>query len=190
MNCSSRRRLQMAHDQTGVVLITGLIFLVILTLIVLAGLRSGMLEERMASNARNRQIAMQAAEAVLRDAEISAFSAPAAPFDPFVRATFADACTNGYCSRPAPASTPRWQTIDWTSTAITRTFASNTSNISSALVPNQPRYIIELATTPIVVGGGTLPCPTIVYRITAHGVGQDSSEVFVQSLYRTVPSKC
>jgi hypothetical protein len=40
------------------------------------------------------------------------------------------------------------------------------------------------------VGGGTLPLPSSVDRSTARGVGQESSEVFVQSLYRTVPSKC
>jgi type IV pilus assembly protein PilX len=187
---SSRHRAPAARIQSGIVLITGMIFMVILTLIVLAALRSGALEERMASNARNRQIALQAAEAVLRDAEVATFTVPAAPFDPFTPSTFSSTCANGYCTKPAAGSTPRWKTLDWSdSSTTTRSFASNTSNISTGLVPNQPRYVIELATSPTYGGGGAI-CPTIVYRITARGVGQDSSEVFVQSLYRTQPAKC
>ena len=82
---------QASPKQSGVVLITGLIFMVILTMIVLAVLRSGSLEERMAANARNRQLAMQAAEAVLRDAEETLFTDPMpAPFDPYTPGSFSD----------------------------------------------------------------------------------------------------
>lgn len=185
---SSSRHLRTRHTQSGVVLITGLIFLVMLTLIVLAALRSGMLEERMASNARNRQIALQAAEAVLRDAEATAFAAPVAPFDPFTPASFSTGCTNGYCTKPDPTATPRWKTIDWTSTAVTRTFAAG-PYIGTTLVPAQPRYIIELATAFVRPPRG-VGCPTIVYKVTAHGLGQDSTDVYVQSMYRTQPASC
>jgi Tfp pilus assembly protein PilX len=66
-----------SHKESGAVLYTGLIFLLVLSLIVLSMLRSGTLEERMAANARNRQVALQAAEAVLRDAETRLFSTSA-----------------------------------------------------------------------------------------------------------------
>lgn len=180
-----------APKQSGVVLITGLIFMVILTMIVLAVLRSGSLEERMAANARNRQLALQAAEAVLRDAEDASFSTAVAPFDPFTPTSFSTTCTNGYCTKPAGGSTPRWKTIDWDSTGATRSFAADTANLTSTLVASQPRYIIEIASTPVIspsAGGGL--CPSIVYRLTARGLGLDASEVFVQTMYRSLPNLC
>jgi type IV pilus assembly protein PilX len=177
--------------ESGIVLVTGLVFMLILTVVVVAILRTGSLEERMAANARNRQIALQAGEAVLRDAEATLFAAPAVPLDPFTPAGFTDACTNGFCARPAPGGTPKWKTVDWSSASATRSFASDTSNLSTSLVAAQPRYIVEVASTPIIspsAGGGL--CPTVVYRITARGLGKDGSEVFVQSMYRARPTRC
>lgn len=54
--------------ESGAVLITGLIFMTLVMLIALSVMRSATLEERMAANARNRQLALEAAEAVVRDA--------------------------------------------------------------------------------------------------------------------------
>src|SRR5450830_1001728 len=102
---------KLAKEQ-GVVLLTGMIFLVILTIIVVAVMRNATLEERMASNARNRQLALQASEAMLRDAEV-AFST-AAPFNPFDITSFTTGCTNGLCKN---GSTP-----SWSDTGKTRTF--------------------------------------------------------------------
>ena len=173
---------QASPKQSGVVLITGLIFMVILTMIVLAVLRSGSLEERMAANARNRQLAMQAAEAVLRDAEETLFTDPMpAPFDPYTPGSFSEACTGGYC-RPAAGGTPRWKEIDW-SDAVSRSFASDASNLTPALVASQPRYIIENIIPPRRPAPGQ-PCTQGIYRVTARGVGPDGSEVFVEATYR------
>jgi len=199
---SDRIHRRVSPKQSGVVLITGLIFMVILTMIVLAVLRSGTLEERMAANARNRQLALQAAEAVLRHAE-DRISAGIAPFDPLTVSAFTPDCTttsnaayNGYCNRPP--TTPRWKALDWTDdSSKTRTFSTDTDKetpdfiLDTALVASPPRYAVEMASTPIIspsAGGGL--CPNIVYRITARGVGMDSAEVFVQSIYRARPSKC
>ena len=57
------------HKQRGAALITGLIFLVVLTMIGITAARMSTLEERMAGNMRDRSLAMQAAEMALRDAE-------------------------------------------------------------------------------------------------------------------------
>lgn len=182
-------------QQRGVILIIALIFMAVLALIVLASMRTGILQERMASNARNRQLALQAAEAVSRDAEVNVVRAASAPFDPFVPYGFNSACTKGICGRPGPGSNFLWKTnIDWASNASplkTATFAAASSNIASGLVPSQPRYMVELMNTPVIspsAGGGF--CPTIVSRVTAQGVGQDSAEVFVQTMYRTRPQFC
>lgn len=177
--------------QRGVILIVALIFMTVLGLLVLAGMRTGLLQERMASNARNRQVALQSAEAMLRDAEVNTVKSLAAPFDPFEPTTFVAACTNGYCARPAPTATPRWQLVDWSSTTLTRTFFNSTSNLSSTVVPSQPRFIVEMVNTPVIspsAGGGI--CPTLVSRVTAKGSAFDSAEVYIQSMYRTRPGSC
>lgn len=57
------------QSQSGAALITGLIFLVLLTMIGVTAARMSTLEERMSGNMRDRSIAMHAAEMALRDAE-------------------------------------------------------------------------------------------------------------------------
>ena len=57
------------RSQLGMVLITGLLLLVMVTLIVLAASRGGRLQAVMASNTRDRDLAFQAAEAALLDGE-------------------------------------------------------------------------------------------------------------------------
>lgn len=59
----------MIPRQHGGALITGLIMLVALTLLGITVLQSANLQERMSGNTRDRNLALQAAEAALRDAE-------------------------------------------------------------------------------------------------------------------------
>src|SRR5689334_20227370 len=58
-----------ANPQRGVALLVALMFLIVLTLLGLAALRTTTLEERMAGGSRDYNTALQAAEAALRDAE-------------------------------------------------------------------------------------------------------------------------
>jgi type IV pilus assembly protein PilX len=58
-----------SNSQRGGALITGLIMLVALTMLGITALQSASLEERMSGNSRDRNLALQAAEAALRDAE-------------------------------------------------------------------------------------------------------------------------
>jgi type IV pilus assembly protein PilX len=169
--------------QTGAALVTGLIFMLVLTIIVVSALRSATLEERMAANARNRQLALQAGEAALREAE-AFINARGAPFDPFQPASFTADCANGLCTVPVSGGTPKWKTINWNDTANTRTFANAASNLDGVAV--QPRYIIEIAGFPIPPAPGQ-PCNPVLYRVTARGVGMDNSEVFVQTMFRQRP---
>jgi type IV pilus assembly protein PilX len=163
--------------QGGAVLITGVIFLVVLTLFVLAMVRSGTLEERMARNARDHQIALEAAEAVLRDAETTMFNK--APFDPFDSTQFTTACTNGLCFQPVAAKS--WKTVDWSSASWSRSFADTASNING--LTNQPRYMIEIVAPP-VKSSSTAPCTYGLAKVTARGAGNDGAVTFVQSTFR------
>lgn len=178
---------QIKSRQSGVALITGLVFMVVMTIIVISALRSATLEERMAANARNRQVALQAAEAVLRDAEAT-INAGAAPFDPFEAASFGADCKKtgtfkGYCRKPATGTTPRWLDEDIWGDATSREGTTAIDGVSE-----QPRYIVEIVNTPIFMPGQA--CPKVLYRITARGVGMDNSTVFVQTMVRHLPASC
>ena len=59
----------LSHKQSGSVLIISLILLVAMTLIGVTAMRTTVLEEKMAGNMRNKEVAFQAAEATLRAAE-------------------------------------------------------------------------------------------------------------------------
>ena len=171
------QRLHAPARQSGAVLITGMIFLVVLTIFVLAMVRGGSLEERLARNARDQQVALESAEAVLRNAEETMFTG--APIDPYVPTAFTPACTNGMCFKPVDAAL--WEKIDWTSTALTRTFADSASNLDN--IDTQPRYILEIVTPPAQVTSSA-PCSPGIARITARGQGNNGAVAYVQSTFR------
>lgn len=178
------------HKESGVVLITGMIFLMILTMLVLSALRSGTLEERMASNSRNRQVALQAAEAILRDAENQLFSGSEykSKFDSGNGTTLA----NGFYSAPVAGCTPRWKkhdpitgcpiAIDWSSSTATLTFASP-ANWNLYGMASAPKYIVEIISPPSRLNS-TVSCSKGLATVTAQGMGPDSSIVYIQTMYR------
>jgi type IV pilus assembly protein PilX len=174
-----------SRKESGAVLITGLIFLVVLTMVVLSVLRSGTLEERMAANSRNRQVAMQAAEAVMRDAQEQLFSG-AEVKSRFDSGNAIAVLANGFYRAPVAGSAPRWQTIDWGSSTQTLTFASSGSDLYG--VASAPRYMVEIITPPSRPNSA-VPCSKGLATITARGVGKDSSTVFVQTMYRYVSDR-
>src|SRR5574343_1776425 len=63
------RPLTPLQAQAGMAFVISMIFLVTLTLLALSAMRSTVLEEKMAGNSRDWTIALNAAEAALRDAE-------------------------------------------------------------------------------------------------------------------------
>jgi type IV pilus assembly protein PilX len=167
------------RNESGVVLITGMVFLIVLTMLVLSALRSGTLEERMASNSRNRQVALQAAEAVLRDAEAQLFSG--AEFRSNFDSGNGVALANGFYSAPVTEGEPRWKTRNWNSATEVLTSSSAAANLYG--VGSAPQYIVEIVTPPSRVNS-TVSCSKGLAVITARGAGKDSSIVFVQALYR------
>jgi type IV pilus assembly protein PilX len=178
-NHISKRNLRKLNKQSGTVLFTSLIFLLVLSMIVLAALRTGTLEERMAANSRNRQVALQAAEAVLRNAEVALFSGNAfiSTFD-----SYPDLVTkklaNGYYSAPASSVALKWTSVDWADATQTLTLGSTLNEVES-----QPRYIVEIIQPP-TRPNSTVPCSKGIASITARGLGRDSAAVFVHAMYR------
>lgn len=177
----SRQLVSLRKRQRGAVLITSLLILLILTLIGVAALTTTTLQERMAGNARGRNIAFQAAEAALRDGEADVLNNRPSGFD--------GTCTNGLCL-PSTNGTPVWESFNW---ANWRTYGQYTGSaqLPGLTTAEQPRYIIEklpLATPP----GSMMNQPNSYgsagglqyYRVTARGTDAGGkSVVVVQSVY-------
>jgi type IV pilus assembly protein PilX len=168
--------------QGGFVLIVALILLLILTVLGLAAAQSTSLEERMAGNARNRDMAFQAAEAGLRAAE-SCLNAGLA-----VCSNFGADANGTYLfdpnAPPAPSTTttPLWAVNGfWGNPGYVLSYSTITGS-NLPYVATQPEIIIEKL-PPIAVPGGNIGqqqfgggSPTIQnYRITVFATGGDSS---------------
>lgn len=169
--------------QEGAALVVGLIFLIVLALLGIGAMSINAMEERMAGNSRDLNLAFQAAESALRDAELDVLKniTPASGFD--------SACTNGLCLPPT-VSTPLARTIDWTNSGITRAYGAKTGALPLTFVSAQPKYIIELLSTlPAGTGQslavGIKPASDgVAYRITALGIGgRPESRIILQSIF-------
>lgn len=182
MTLISKRRIDSRIGrQSGAVLIVAMIFVVIMTGIVLSVMRGATLEERMASNSSNNQLALHSAESAVRYAEATMLAAT--PLDPFDRSRFvADCSGGGYC---APQSTARWASHTW-STQGTTASLPNTSAYQISGVPSQPSYIVELVGQE--GGQNQKICPKLIVKITGRGVGADGAEAFVETMYRYRPT--
>lgn len=174
---------QQVRREQGAVLFIGLVFLLILTMLGISAMSINTLEERMAGNSRDLNLAFQAAESGLRDAELDILNniSPASSFDV--------SCTNGLCL-PPPSSTPLAQSINWSDTSITREYGAYTGTGPLKLVSAQPRYIIEVlpalpASPGQSIATGIKPASGgVAYRISALGIGgRSESRVILQSLF-------
>ncbi len=180
----------------GFSLIAILLMMLVLSLLALGGMNSSLVQERMAGNARDQQVALQAGEAALRDAEAAIEANPNAAIG------FTEACTNGLCismsdTASAPRSTPRWQGLDWATQGVAYGSATGAPALlgpANEALSAQPRYFIErLPTLPpgigssACTGGGCSNAPTErprAYRITVRASGvRASTVVMLQSVY-------
>jgi len=159
--------------QDGMVLITGLIFMVVLTLIVDASMRTTLLEERMAGNARDTDLAFQAAEAALRAGEEVLNSASLEEFT---------STSPAYLSVDTRMDTYWRDTHDWSADAEAVT--GTITGVSAA-----PRFVIE-ELRPIPAAGNESETfkpllDSSIFKVTARGVGGNPSTVVVlQSTYQ------
>ncbi len=187
MNMNNGTLIYPARRQRGVALLTGLIFMVILTLLGITAARMAGLEEKMSGNMRDRSLAMQAAEMALRDAEQdirgpvagSTRSPPVSGISNFVAA-----CTDGLCyNGPSGFATPIWTTVSMTATAGPSVeYGANTpadpNDIVGVSAP--PRYLIEgIRKTP--PGGAE----AFYYRVTVRAQGANpNTVVWLQEVFK------
>jgi type IV pilus assembly protein PilX len=178
-----------AGKQSGAVLFVGLILLVMLTLLGITALQVSTLEERMAGNSRDRNLAFQAAESALRDAErdiqgvkIDGTAATTVRTNgPISGMTGADSsCTAGLCCKLnglicVEPSSPVYQNF---SLNASPSIAYGTYTAAPALtggLSQQPRYLIEPFQKQSVN----------YYRITARGYGINNfTQVTLEEVYK------
>lgn len=184
--------------EQGAALIVGMIMLLLLTMIGVAGMRDTLLQEKMAGNMRDREVALQAAEAALRvgEAALSGVTEPA--------------FTNSYGLYDLNTSTTTNRVKSGTTTRVTEvvfwrdnwTWQNNNSvQINDTLdgAIDKPRYVIEKlkpgmtqeevtsTTVQVVKDKGLVEVKDIApdYRITARGVGASTDAVvFLQGTFR------
>lgn len=173
MTSTTQSFLISSHRQAGVALITGLIFMVVLTLLALAAMRTTTLEERMSGNARDRDMAFQATEAALRAGEQVLQGATLPAF----------ALGTAYTPRIADGTlTTYWQnTHPWATQSVAAWQPAGTSAA--------PQYVIEEMSATAGGGGGGLGIGALndegVYRVTARGVGRSANTVVIlQAVYQ------
>jgi type IV pilus assembly protein PilX len=163
-----------APYQSGAVLIISLIMLLLLTLIATTGMQTSSLEEKMAGNLRDKNLAFQAAESALKAAGESLAIVPA----------FSAAGTGGFYS-----NTPTRDLSD--SEIVKDSFWTDTTKLATSTVTGlgngitTPVYIIQDRGDKADCAGaavGSLGCK--YYLITARATGGSTNAVVIlQSIY-------
>lgn len=160
--------------QRGTVLVVGLVFLLLMTLIGATAFSVATQEERMAGNTRDRLRAFEAAEAALRECERH-LSGPLPP------ALSADGgADRGMYEAPNAESNPpekeKWQTIAW-DTEPTRQLSGVPE------VAEQPRCIVQRLARARSSDAGlraeAARTPAQAYQVSGRGVGTSRSAVVV-----------
>ncbi len=180
--------------QTGMSLFPALMFLLVLSVLGVSALNSTVMQEKMVSNTKDANLAFQAAEAGLRDAE--------ADITRNITNTtaFTSACAAGLCTPPStwptPSSADISKVIDWNNGGLTRTYGSQTAMATLPDVAAQPRYVIErlspppgLPTNPgssvgLGCGAACVHSGGYAYRLTVLATGvRPETRVVLQSTY-------
>ena len=157
--------------QSGAALVVALVLLLVMTVLGVTAMRTTTLQERMAGNLRDSNLAFQSAEAALREAEVF-LKQPVLP--PFAGA-------DGLLPVEDEAGVAAfWDTYDWDGNSRTGT--------ALATVVSAPRYAIEELPAVPPEGGserfGALPDYGF-YRVTAAAVGGTTDAVTIlQTTFR------
>ena len=175
------------RKQRGAVLVVALIFLVVMTMLILASIRGTVMQERMASNLYDRSLAFQAAEAALREGERYVLESSPKP-------TAAGCDSAGNCSKPEAGDTPVWQDEDiWDDAHATDDGHGHVIQIGDLPVP--PQFIVELLADDMpevnlcesTAIDPDAPCYAgpegLRYRITARSGEEGRAVVILQSVY-------
>ena len=188
-------RTRTGQTQSGSSLIAVLLVLLVVSLLGAAGAQIALMAERSSRNDRDMQIAFQAAEAALKDAELDMTnSSRSAIFTDLISSQFIPGCgtsgtTLGLCAQ-STSGKPAWLTVNMgaSGSAVVpygqftgQTFASGGVGIQPV---QPPVYLIEQVPDPSSFDKATGTQP-MVYRVTAMGFGpRPEIQAVVQMIYR------
>ena len=169
------------RQESGAVLIVALILLLLMTIVGISSIKGSNMQELMAGNVRDRQIAFQAAEAALRQGEEIANG---------VNPPNTEGATKGVMLGKQNGATSTY----WRDEYVWDDNLSVQLNADLALASERPRYVVEKLDVAYVPGSdgraidvvGVQSAPDImVYRVTGRGVGMTANSiVYLQSFYR------
>jgi type IV pilus assembly protein PilX len=172
--------LHMSHRrQNGAVLIISLFILLIMTLVGITSMSTTSLEEKMAGNMRDKNIALQASEAALEDGEGWLASLGSEPSD-------ATTCGSPPCDVWALNILPSLadQSASWWQSNAREYGTAGTKDISD--VNTDPYYVVEAQAyvRDNLDAGQNPPTGRNFYRVTARGTGgSDDAQAVLQSTY-------
>lgn len=167
------------RQQRGVSLLIVLILLLIMTLLGLASMRVGLLQEKMSGGQFDRSLSFQAVEAATREAEARIQVNPTPTFPSTAT------CAAGLCATPIAGATNRWELTS----PPAGTWATATSDVTQSGLTVAPDYMIEyMGKTPksLTTVGSSDPEENVkvdVFRITARSVQANRATVILQSNY-------
>ncbi len=192
------------RSHRGFSLVTTLILLVIVTMLGIGASQMVLLSERSTRFDRDQQIAFQAAEAALLDAEfdirgpntsaaqrVATFTGTTDDLVNHAAGCGTGVLLRGLCSDALIGNKPVWYGVDFTDTSSSaktvgfgdftgRTLSTGTTGIRPEILP---RYIIEAISdkTP----GSSSTAPKILYRVTAMGFGpRKETQAVLQMIFR------
>lgn len=187
--------------QRGVALLVTVLMLIAVVLVGASAARLALQGEKAARGDRDRQIAFEAAEEGLMDAERDIegglFAARSVLFLAGSALGFDDGCGDGridnlgLCGRGEDPAAPAWQRVDLAGDAAGArsveygSFTGASMRTGEGALPfKRPRYVIERL--PYHRPGEEVgAAPAYVYRVTAIGFGaRPGTEVVLQSVYR------
>lgn len=180
MNSTARpaRNLKSQHRQRGVVLVVSLIMLLVVTLLAVSSMQGTGLEEKMAGNTRDRNLAFQTTESAIREAET------------FIEGVVSLGNFNGAAGLFGLTDIEPYFALTTTWNDATQHVAANTDYGSY----EAPRYYIKHFTTVKGTEGAMNMSgygdnkgtgDVTIFKITGRGTGgsADSAEVMLRSHY-------
>lgn len=190
-------------SQDGASLIVSLLMLVAVLVLSISAASIALQSEKASRNDRDRQIALQAAEAALMDAELDIEGSPdksksrsalfGKDYAEFVAGCGAGSSNpfQGLCQRSEEGAQPVWQSVDFTDesdNARSVPYGRFTGHVfqtgQGSLPAKPPRYIIEQMHYTGAAASAEEDM-TLFYRVTAVGFGMlPTTQVALQTFYR------
>lgn len=182
---STELKMHKSSRERGAVLVVSLLLLLVMTVLALGASQATRMQERMAGNARDHDLAFQSAEAGLRAGErlvddSSLTSAPypcsASPCQVFELGVLTGAVSYQNSSW--------WNTNAWDYAATSQISAAVSG---SAVAMREPKYFIEEleeVTDTLTIPPTGPPPSRVYYRITSNGAGgTETAQVVLQSTF-------